>query len=448
MKIFKYSLCGLFTSTSFFAACGDDVTNVTKETSGLEVVASADSLGKCAKEISGEMKFASKENAVFVCADSAWQNVSDAGKASCSTEILADSSGYKIVCGEDSVGVVSNGKDGEKGADGNSCTISKIEKSENFAVVCGSDTVGILQNGLDGKGCSTTDNGDGSFTQICGKDTVTLYKAVCGDSYYDPDSQLCYADSVYSFCGGKFYSPKETFCVGDSLYALCNGKSYDPQNETCDGEFVYGLVSDARDSQVYKTIQIGTQTWMAENLNYNYSWKTVGGDSSSFCYNDSAEYCEKYGRLYLWSASMDSAAALGDSAGFGCGNGADCSPKYPVRGACMEGWHLPDSTEWMALISFVKEKIGTWDSVGYALKSASDWDGSNSFGFGVLPAGGRFIFSNNASFRNISYSSTFLSATMETAAWVYGSMFYDGATNTGINDFRKTDANSVRCIKD
>ncbi len=54
-----------------FNACGDDVTKVTEVTNpGIEVVDSADSLGKCTEERSGEMKFVSKENAVYVCADS------------------------------------------------------------------------------------------------------------------------------------------------------------------------------------------------------------------------------------------------------------------------------------------------------------------------------------------------------------------------------------------
>ncbi len=404
MKTLKLSALTVLTAV-FFAACGDDVTKVTQEASGLEIVATADSLGKCTAERSGEMRFASKENAVFVCADSAWQNVSAAQKASCSAELLADSSGFKIVCGGDSVGVIFNGKDGsggesgEIGADGKFCTVEESPLLDSdfgrgaYQVVCGGEIVGTIRNGISGEGCSLTDNGDGTVTQDCGGETITLYKAFCGGKVYDPDSSFCYGDSVVTLCGGKAFNPTENFCSGGSLYAFCNGKSYDPQDSVCHEERLFGFFEDSRDGQVYRTVQIGTQTWMAENLNYAYLQKTTTEDSSSFCYNDSTEYCEKYGRLYMWSAAMDSVAQFTEN-GKECGFGKTCSPTYPVRGACPEGWHLPDTTEWYSLIDFVAKKIGDMDSVGYALKSIS---GSDVFGFGALPAGiragnGKFYF--------------------------------------------------------
>ncbi|MBO6135910.1 MAG: fibrobacter succinogenes major paralogous domain-containing protein [Fibrobacter sp.] len=114
-----------------------------------------------------------------------------------------------------------------------------------------------------------------------------------------------------------------------------------------------GSFTDSRDGKTYKTVTIGNQIWMAENLNY----KT----DSSFCYNDSAEYCSKYGRLYIWDAAMN---------------------------ACPEGWHLPDTTEWVTLIT----AVGGKSTAGKMLKSTSGWNsdgnGTDDFGFTVLPAGG------------------------------------------------------------
>lgn len=75
----------------------------------------------------------------------------------------------------------------------------------------------------------------------------------------------------------------------------------------------YGEIVDSRDGQVYKTVAIDTQTWMAENLNYAYkgvkfNYEGYISDSTSWCYDNKVTNCDKYGRLYTWSAVMDSAA--------------------------------------------------------------------------------------------------------------------------------------------
>jgi uncharacterized protein (TIGR02145 family) len=121
---------------------------------------------------------------------------------------------------------------------------------------------------------------------------------------------------------------------------------YDAENNT---------LTDLRDNQVYKTVTIGEQIWMAENLNYKYKAGTY-----SFCYNDSTKYCNLYGRLYA----------------------------YDVKNVqiCPEGWHLPDSVEWKNLIG---EKLNE------SLKADSSWrtwqgkptDGTNETGFSVYASG-------------------------------------------------------------
>ncbi|HSZ26379.1 MAG TPA: FISUMP domain-containing protein [Cytophagaceae bacterium] len=102
---------------------------------------------------------------------------------------------------------------------------------------------------------------------------------------------------------------------------------------------------DPRDGQVYKTVKIGNQIWMAQNLNYETKdsifykeemltfmpGKMLPGHfiSDSHCYNDSAANCDKYGRLYIWKAAEK---------------------------ACPVGWHLPSKEEFKILLSELNYK--------------------------------------------------------------------------------------------
>ncbi|SHI86142.1 fibrobacter succinogenes major paralogous domain-containing protein [Fibrobacter sp. UWP2] len=198
----------------------------------------------------------------------------------------------------------------------------------------------------------------------------------------------------------------------------------------------YGTVLDDRDGQTYKTVKIGDQWWMAENLNYEMD--------NSFCYNDSAEYCEKYGRLYTWAAAMDSAGTWSTN-GKGCGYDQTCSPTYPVRGVCPEGWHLPDTTEWNALFTAVGGQL----TAGKVLKSTSGWyssgNGTDAYSFSALPAGNR---NRHGYFYNDGYNADFWSATEDDSSGAY--YMYLGYDSEGayLHDGYKIYGFSVRCLKD
>ena len=113
---------------------------------------------------------------------------------------------------------------------------------------------------------------------------------------------------------------------------------------------IYGEMTDERDGQKYKTLYIEKidRTWMAQNLNYAYLQPTATLDSSSWCYFDIPEECEYGGRLYIWSAAMDSVALFSED-GKGCGNGVACTFVERVRGVCPKGWHLPSRDEWVEM---------------------------------------------------------------------------------------------------
>lgn len=177
-------------------------------------------------------------------------------------------------------------------------------------------------------------------------------------------------------------------------YTCYNKKWYDgnewtwdlPKEAYLNPEIEYDTIIDARDGKSYKTVKIGDQVWMAENLNYADSVATPSLKGRSRCYDDVAKYCDVTGRLYTWAAAIDSVKFYKDTEQE-CGHAKVCSLKEPVRGNCPENWHLPSQGEWQILIEYV----GGWVDAGTKLKSVVGWfdgeKGSDDFGFAVLPAG-------------------------------------------------------------
>lgn len=197
----------------------------------------------------------------------------------------------------------------------------------------------------------------------------------------------------------------------------------------------YGELKDARDGKKYKTVKIGDQIWMAENLNYEDS--PVVDGKNSWCYNNNPENCERYGRLYTWSLAMDSSKA-GD-----CGYGVTCTIKEPHQGICPEGWHVPTNDEYKMLYEYV----GGEDVAPQVLKSTDGWDfynGSNEFGFSLIPGGYRNI---NGEFIRMGEHANLWSATENSATYAID-QFFDSYERIRHDRYTKTDGHNVRCLSD
>jgi Fibrobacter succinogenes major domain (Fib_succ_major). len=205
-----------------------------------------------------------------------------------------------------------------------------------------------------------------------------------------------------------------------------------------------GSLTDARDGQTYRTVTIGNQVWMAENLNFE--------TNNSFCYDDSVSNCDAYGRLYLWSAAMDSAGVFSEDAK-GCGAGEPCYARGSVRGVCPEGWHLPRKAEFETFFSVV----GNMEIVGSKLKSTSGWheevdnhsvdnvNGSDDFGFTVLPAGGSDIERN---YSGKGRGAGFWSSSGVDADSAYTVVIYNFLDCAFLENANKRETYSIRCVKD
>jgi len=188
---------------------------------------------------------------------------------------------------------------------------------------------------------------------------------------------------------------------------------------------------------------------MAENLNYTYNGVPYNfsgnfSDSTSWCYGNDPANCAKYGRLYTWAAAMDS-VGMWSTNGKDCGYNKMCSPTYPVRGVCPEGWHLPTYTEWNTLFT----AVGVSSTAGEVLKSTSGWDssgnGTDAFGFSALPAGGRDY--NGNYYGEDNYALFWSSSERGSGRACNTFLIYSNDCARIDNDF-KNYAFSVRCVKD
>lgn len=202
-------------------------------------------------------------------------------------------------------------------------------------------------------------------------------------------------------------------------------------------EFTFGSMTDSRDGQIYKTVTIGSQTWMAENLNF--------GAMFSSCYESEVSNCDKYGRLYTWAVAMDSAGKWSAN-GSGCSYNLLCSPTGVVRGVCPEGWHLPTGTEWATLFT----EVGGSDLAGKMLKSKSGWNnggsGSDDYQFTALPAGFRSPF---GSFKNNGNGAFFWSSSEYDKYAAYRVFLGDEYDEAFLDhNYYKYYEFSVRCVKD
>ena len=217
----------------------------------------------------------------------------------------------------------------------------------------------------------------------------------------------------------------------------------------------YETLIDERDGQTYKTIKIGTQTWMAENLNYASLQPTDRLDSTSFCYENEPFNCEKDGRLYLWSAVMDSAATWSDN-GKGCGYGVVCSPTFPVRGVCPAGWHVPNRDEVMELL----DAVGGVDVAGDMLISEYSGciDEVDLYGFSFRPTGRKrsegyydddgeygYMWTTTDDYWNSDES---VNKDFEPFELVAAFSLSKAGGNLGMHGYYKNTGYPVRCIKD
>jgi len=184
----------------------------------------------------------------------------------------------------------------------------------------------------------------------------------------------------------------------------------DQNNDASKSE--YGKFTDPRDGKAYKTVRIGEQVWLAENLN----WEGAG-----VCYNEDPANGAKYGRLYTWEEAMK---------------------------AVPPGWHLPADEEWEKLLDFA----GGFPVAGLKLKAEYGWYyiGTDEFGFSAV-SGGKLHCEEGRYFYGMGSNGCWWTATK----YHYRNMRDDNNSNMLNSPFvvcsnvaNEGDALSIRLVKD
>ena len=206
-------------------------------------------------------------------------------------------------------------------------------------------------------------------------------------------------------------------------------------------------ITDSRDGQSYATVQIGTQCWMAENLNIGTmingnSDQTDNDTIEKYCFNNSASHCDTYGGLYQWNEMMQYVTTAG------------------TKGVCPNGWHLPTDAEWKTLemelgMSSSEAHNTGWrgtDEGGKLKESGTTHWGSpnigatNSSGFTALPGGYRN--SPDGSFINLLYFAYFWSSSVYLAPYAWHRQLAFEYAQVHRDDYALPNGYSVRCVKD
>ncbi len=248
-----------------------------------------------------------------------------------------------------------------------------------------------------------------------------------------------------------------SFAQNDSIYVMKDGiiiweyKIADIDSiifykPVIEEELITGTFIDSRDNTEYSWVQIGSQTWMAENLKYLPSvvGPGTGSNSEAYCYvygydgtsisaAKATENYATYGVLYNWTAAM---------------NGAESSDANPsgVQGICPDGWHLPSDAEWTQLTDYLGENAGDkLKEAGITHWADPNAGANNESGFTALPGGYR---GNNGGFYNIRNYGYWWSSTGDNTnnAW-YRYLDYDNSYVYRLSSY-KSMGFSVRCLRD
>jgi uncharacterized protein (TIGR02145 family) len=224
---------------------------------------------------------------------------------------------------------------------------------------------------------------------------------------------------------------------------------------------------DSRDLKFYNAVQIGTQCWMAQNLDVGTQIPSVAVSHSiqsdnnvieKFCYEDNPANCVTYGGLYEWAEALNYNGATNDHSW--------TLPSGNIQGICPTGWHIPSDNEWIELETFlgmplaVATLYGARGTIGGHLKATGTllagtglWanpnaGADNSSGFWALPNGVRDNYTPIHNFHEQGDDEHFWTTRENNAGFAFLRHLKCGTDEVGRDPYPKWYSISVRCLRD
>ena len=339
------------------------------------------------------------------------------GQVPQSAESDGPSSSEKAVDGSSS----SDGKNSSSSGKVESSSSGKGEKSSSSEVAAGSISSNVVA------GSSSSEKSSSSVAESSSSVESSSSEEPSSSSIEESSSSV--AESSSSSRKVAEIKPNNYYKMNCPEGMVCKYVITEFLNQEFLASDKYGEILDERDGLVYKTIEIGSQTWLAQNMNY---------DTTGFCQDDIPLNCEKYGRIY--------------------------NKNVAIR-ICPSGWHLPDSSEWRKLIEFA-QKYANVENAGSVLKSQNggwsayletndkekcdlkqtvnciDGNGSDELGFSAVPQAEKA--NTVGGFSNYGHHSSLWMKKPYGHFTIYFSNYFGlGSSGTGANYLH-----SVRCIKD
>jgi uncharacterized protein (TIGR02145 family) len=202
-----------------------------------------------------------------------------------------------------------------------------------------------------------------------------------------------------------------------------------------------------QDYNYYNIVTIGTQTWMAENLNTGKqilsSYEPANnGEIEKYCYNNKKSNCEIYGGLYTWPEAMNYLPS-------------DTGKTGTTRGVCPVGWHIPTGDEWQTLSTYLStNQGGALKETGFVHWDSPNLGATNITGFTALGAGGYFVLDCLRPFENefsgLGKITNFLSSEtrLDFPGYAFSVFITNESNGFGFGKDGFCTGDSVRCIKD